>query len=89
MSTPEVPLPCIVVDVDDIGVEYRGPGPWKNYALYSQGRTLDELIEEAAITEVDQDGGELRTYGIDDCCGEVEVSVLKILEEELREKGAA
>lgn len=43
---------------------YQDEGPWRGYTLAAQGETLYELMENATISEIDQDGGELRCYGL-------------------------
>jgi hypothetical protein len=52
---------------EDIGVNYQDCGPWRSYGVDSFGNSLEELMENATVFEVDQDGGELNCYGIDDC----------------------
>jgi len=48
----------------DLGIEYRDCGKWRSYQLTAQGNTIEELIESATISEVDQDGGEITCYDI-------------------------
>lgn len=47
----------------DSGYEHRDAGPWRSYEISFYGDTLEECLEEATITEIDQDGGELDCYG--------------------------
>lgn len=55
----------------ELGVEYRDAGPWRSYELTAEGSTYLELLDDATIAEIDQDGGELAVYGLDDAPNEV------------------
>jgi hypothetical protein len=46
----------------DMGIIYQDIRPWRSYHLESWGNSYDELIENALITEMSQDGEELDTY---------------------------
>lgn len=46
-------------------------GPWKSYELYAEGNNLDQLMETAIISEIDQDGDDLRHYSIGNASWEV------------------
>lgn len=50
----------------DLGIDYQDAGPWRSYVLTAQGTTFKELLKDATIEEVDQDGGTLNYYGIED-----------------------
>lgn len=73
-------VPTFTYD-DYLGVEYRDCGQWRDYYLESWGETLDELIDNATIAEIDQDGGEITCYGIWGGPSEVERAAIKELEE--------
>lgn len=51
----------------DIGINYADSGPWRSYSLDSYGLTFQDLLNNATIEEIDQDGGTLRCYGLDEC----------------------
>lgn len=57
-----------MVDIDDLelGISYQDAGPWRSYHLTAIGGTIEEAIEDASISEIDQDGGELCTYALED-----------------------
>lgn len=40
-------------------------GPWRSYDLQAEGDTLEELLDNAWIFEVSQDGESLRDYKAD------------------------
>lgn len=52
--------------IDDLGIDYQDEGPWRSYMLESYGDTIDEVFDNAQIAEIDQDGGELYDYSIED-----------------------
>ena len=51
---------------ENLEIDFQDCGQWRSYHIYTQGDTLQELIEDATISEIDQDGGELDCYGIED-----------------------
>lgn len=63
----------------DTGVDHADEDQWRNYQLYTQGSTRAELLSEAGIAEVDQDGGELTCYGLDDARSDVYSAALNII----------
>lgn len=67
------------VECSDIGVDYQDSPPWRSYSLSASGDTFNDLVERATITETDQDGGELNSYGISKASDEVRYAVLRIL----------
>lgn len=60
------------IDCQPMDVEFRDSGPWRSYELHAEGDTLDELIESAQVSEIDQDGGEICTTPLAHMGGEVE-----------------
>ena len=71
MRNPEAKTTQIFIDTD-LGIEYQDAGPWRSYHLVAQGATYQELLDDAVIAEVDQDGGDLRYYGLRDEYGDDE-----------------
>lgn len=67
------------IDCDDVGVDFADEGRWRSYALAARGNTLEELMKDATISEIDQDGGEIRCYGLDDASGPVSDAVEEVL----------
>ncbi len=65
----------------DLGVSYQDEGPWRSYQLTASGDTLEELLEDANIAEIDQDGGDLDFYPLEDASNEVEKQATKLIEE--------
>lgn len=66
------------VDVE-LPTEYRDSGQWRFYRLTSFGRTLQQLVREATIEEVDQDGGTITCYGLGDAPSDVERDAVLVL----------
>lgn len=46
---------------------YSDEGPWRSYHVQTEGETLGELFDAAWVYEVDQDGGDLGYYKLNDC----------------------
>ena len=63
--------PKFLLDIDDLGVEYQDAGPWRDYSMQSEGDSKDDLLSNAQISEIDQDGGELRNYSLSSIGGEL------------------
>lgn len=47
---------------EEMGIDYQDIAPWRSYHLEAWGNSYDELIENALITEMDRDGGDIDTY---------------------------
>lgn len=73
-------IPKYSID-SDLGVNWQDAGQWRCYQIYSIGDSLKELYEEATISEIDQDGGEIDTYGLNECDSEVYTAAIKQLNE--------
>lgn len=71
----------------DLGIEWQDAGPWRNYEIQAHGSTYAELIEDATISEIDQDGGELNCYGINDASTSVALAAQKVIERECKKAG--
>lgn len=76
------------INDEDLGVNYQDSGPWRSYSLDAHGDSASEMVEEATISETDQDGGTLDCYGIADCSKLVEERVLNMIEELILRKDA-
>jgi hypothetical protein len=61
----------LVTISQDLGIDYCDEGPWRSYQLETYGNSLDECLKNAGIEEVDQDGGSLRFYDLEDGSNEV------------------
>lgn len=53
----------------DTGYAHQDEGPWRSYEVVAEGNTLDELIADAHIFEIDQDGGNLNDYPLEETGG--------------------
>ncbi len=70
----------------DLGIEYADEGPWRSYQFTASGDSLLELVEDAQISEVDQDGGDLRCYGLDEATEKMRELAEKLILEALNAK---
>jgi hypothetical protein len=70
-------------------IDFADEGPWRSFHMDTQGETLVELINNATITEIDKDGGELNCYGIPDADPNTVEAVFDVLELVLRTSGIA
>lgn len=69
---------------EDMGIDYRDAGPWRNYELTTQGDTMEECIREGVIAEVDQDGEVLDTHGIETASRELMERAFEMISIELK-----
>lgn len=67
------------ISINDLEIEYRDIGPWRSYSMETNGETITELAENACISETDQDGGEIRTYALDDAPNDVFTKCMEII----------
>lgn len=72
------------ISVDDLGIMYQDAGPWRSYALEAYGDTEEEVLDNAYIYEIDQDGGELNCYNVSSANSEVERVAMKLINEKLK-----
>lgn len=63
-------MPFFSIDTD-LDLMYQDHGPWRSYRLTASGDTESELIADATIEEVDQDGGTLRVYGLEQTTNQI------------------
>ncbi len=61
-------------------VEYQDEGPWRSFDLKAEGNSYEQILDDAAIFEIDQDGGELRCYGLSEASEEVRAAAMKVIE---------
>jgi hypothetical protein len=47
-------------------MDYQDEPPWRAFELFSEGRSVEELIESAVYWQIDQDGGSLGSIPADD-----------------------
>ena len=74
------------IDNLDVGVDFADEGPWRSWYLTTEGSTLKECLDNASIAEVDQDGGDLDCYGIDDAPSEVYNVCVYLIQRKLDEE---
>jgi len=75
----------VIIDCEEMGVEYRDEGVWRSYILNVSGNLQDDLGANASVTEVDQDGGEITTYALLDSCEAVRERGYDMIEKALLE----
>lgn len=60
----------------DLGVLHEDEGRWRSYDIVdAYGNTPEEFLENLSVSEVDQDGGEIDTYGYSDAPGKVQWAI--------------
>ena len=84
VAPPAPENPPLIEISEDTGVEYADSGRWRSYDLYTTGRSYEELFDNASISETDQDGGEIKTYDLQDADQEVQEAAFKIINDYLR-----
>jgi hypothetical protein len=65
-------LPKYTIDLVDVGLTAPTPGPFRSLHLSAEGDTFIELLGNAHIVEIDQDGGEGKSYPLADT-GDIEL----------------
>lgn len=75
---------AIVINLKDIGINFQDCGPWRSYHLDTYGHDTKSMIENAWIEEIDQDGGTLRYYSLDEAENDVLEASLKLIERTLK-----
>ncbi len=84
MKTAKFNIDC------DLGINYQDEPPWRSYQLTTLGDGITELIEEACISEVDQEGGDLACYGLNEASDDVreaaEDMILETLKKDFKNK---
>lgn len=68
----------IVID-QELSIDFCDEGPWRSYLLITEGYDFDQLTAEAYISEIDQDGGELDSYSIDDAPSDVGECAIELI----------
>lgn len=71
---------------EDTGVNYQDIPPWRSYTLYTEGYNWEELVKEAWIEEVDQDGGTIADYPLAEASDEVLAASYTIISSHLLER---
>lgn len=49
---------------EELGIDYADCGPWRSYHLTASGNTLAELVKDATVSEVGQDGEDFKCYDV-------------------------
>lgn len=70
-----------VIDDKEMGIIHQDAGPWRSYHLTCSGNSMPEMLQDVSITEVDQDGGDIATYGLEDACEEVRIRACHLIDE--------
>lgn len=55
----------------NLEIDYRDVPPWRSFEVSARGNSVSEMLVDATISEIDQDGGEIRSYGLEDASNEV------------------
>ena len=65
----------------ELGIPYEDCGAWRSYHLMAEGNDIGELWADAHISEVDQDGGDINDYPLEDAGNDVIGAVILLLEQ--------
>lgn len=69
----------------DTGYPHEDCGRWRSYELVASGNTKEELLADAHIFEVDQDGGSLGDYPLEDTGGKLYELGLALIDQGIAE----
>lgn len=72
-------IPTYSIDTTDIGIDFADAGPWRSYQLETSGDTFDQMVQNATVSEIDQDGGTLSAYGLDEASSQIEAACLRLI----------
>jgi hypothetical protein len=72
---------------EDTGVFHEDTGPWRSYELEAYGNTVEEALESAYIYEIDQDGGELNLYGLEDASSKLQKVARMMIDDAAKKAG--
>ena len=71
-------IPKYHIDTE-IGIDFADAGPWRSYHLDTSGDSFNEMIQNATVSEIDQDGGELDCYELRQASDEIETACLRLI----------
>lgn len=49
----------VIIENEELGVDWEDEGPWRSFHLDTEGECLANLLDNASVAAVDQDGGDL------------------------------
>lgn len=61
----------VVIENEELGVDWQDAGPWRSFELGAEGECLANLLDDAGVAAIDQDGGEMYLDKLYDCSGEI------------------
>lgn len=68
---------------ENLDIDFKDIGPWRCYRLDTFGDNQKELIENATIEEIDQDGGTIAYYDIGDADKDVFTQAMQLIKSKL------
>jgi len=58
--------PRYIIEEEELGISFQDEGPWRSWHLSTYGDSIASLIWNADISEIDQDGGSIDFYPLED-----------------------
>lgn len=74
---------AIDIESELLPTEWQDSGPWRSFELTTSGADLDECISKGYIAVIDQDGGEIDSYSLEDGPNDVLKDSIAVIEREL------
>jgi hypothetical protein len=71
-------IPTYSIDTD-LGIDFADAGQWRSYHIETSGDSFNEMVDNATVSEIDQDGGTIDAYGLGDAPSQVETACLKMI----------
>lgn len=71
-------IPTYSIDTE-LGIDFADEGQWRSYHLETSGDSFNEMAQNATVSEVDQDGGTIDAYGLDQASSEIETACLRMI----------
>lgn len=63
-------IPTYSIDAE-MGVSYQDSGQWRSFHLETSGDSLSEMLDNATVSEVDQDGGTIDAYDLREASSQI------------------
>ena len=76
----------ITIEVYDLEVDYQDAGPWRCYSFFTHGDTIEQLVENGTIAEIDQDGGEIDCYSLENAPNDVIEAAIQLIAKEFNKE---
>lgn len=75
-------IPTYQIDTE-VGIDFADAGQWRSYHLETSGDSFNEMVQNATVSEIDQDGGTIDAYELGNAPSQVEMRCLSMILEKV------